>query len=69
MTKNTEPAGLSSSLPTREQIAEAIEQDERVQTWHTLWAYACEHYPQPIEDERTAEQYVLALLQKGADRG
>jgi hypothetical protein len=54
--------------PTREQIAEAIEQDQRVQTWHTIWAYVCKHQPQPVGDERTAEQYVLALLQNGADR-
>lgn len=50
------------SVPTREQIADAIEQDERVQTWHKIWAYVCENRPQPINDERTAEQYVLALL-------
>lgn len=66
MTKNTEPAGLSSSLPTREQIAETLGRADLNPLNEVTWTGTP---PWMVEYYLSRADAVLALLQKGADRG
>jgi hypothetical protein len=64
MTKNTEPAGLSSSLPTREQIAPLAGFLADLETGETSY-YGADDWREVQRDLGA----LLALLQKEADRG
>lgn len=57
---------LPKPTPTFEMTAaqweNELEQDQRVQAWNHIWEHVRRAAPMPMDDERTATDYVLSLL-------
>jgi hypothetical protein len=47
---------------TAAMLERELEQDQRVQAWHRIWAHVKSTAPMAVEDNRTATDYVLSLL-------